>query len=528
MRKTYITTLTFSAARHFKPGLKCLICLFLSFGFCCLFSLPAYANNIKVSDVSLQNLDSTAGTVDIKFDVSWDNSFTRTDANGNAYFDRAWVFVKYQIGGTGAWYHATLVSGASLGSYSTSTAIGITSDGKGAFCRPGLNQTLRWSFPYGTSMDTIRVRVFAIEMVYIPQGSFVLGSGGTESGSFTDGSWVSGATIPFTISSENALSIAASAGSLWGTSTSGNNTIGDAGTLPAAFPKGYGGFYVMKYEVSQGQYRDFLNTLTYAQQATRTANAPSSAAGTGALINPTTYRNAIKIKTSGVSSTTPAVYGCDLGGNGTYDESDDGEWIACNYLSWADLMAYADWAGLRPMTELEFEKASRGPARSGSPTANEYAWGNTTVDYFSDLSYAGTSSEAIGPTRPNANCNYSSASPDGPVRCGMFATSSSSRTTAGASYYGLMEMSGNLWERCVTIGNATGRAFTGLHGNGTLDSSGNADVTNWPGTGATGSGYRGGSWSYDTSLARVSDRSYAAVTASPRYSSYGGRFARTP
>jgi len=504
MRKTYLITLTVLAMLVFAP--------------------QAQANNIKVSDVSLQNLDSTAGTVDIKFDVSWDNSFTRTDSNGNAYFDRAWVFVKYQIGGTGAWYHATLVSGASLGSYSTSTAIGITSDGKGAFCRPGLNQTLRWSFPYGTSMDTIRVRVFAIEMVYIPQGSFVLGSGGSEYAHFYA---YPTTTDTYTVSSEDAITVGTTAGNLYYdyyNAYSGDQT----GPVPAAFPKGYGGFYVMKYEVSQGQYRDFLNTLTYTQQATRTANAPSSAAGTGALINPTTYRNAVKIKTSGVSSTTPAVYGCDLGGNGTYDESDDGEWIACNYLSWADLMAYADWAGLRPMTELEFEKASRGPARSGSPTANEYAWGNTTVDYFSDLSNAGTSSEAIGPTRPNANCNYSSASPDGPVRCGMFATSSSGRTTAGASYYGLMEMSGNLWERCVTIGNATGRAFTGLHGNGTLDSSGNADVTNWPGTGATGSGYRGGNWLNVASYARVSDRNNAANTGSGRYYNDGGRFARTP
>jgi formylglycine-generating enzyme required for sulfatase activity len=528
MRKTYITTLTFSAARHFKSGLKCLICLFLSFGFYCLFSLPAYANNIKVSDVSLQNLDSTAGTVDIKFDVSWDNSFTRTDSNGNAYFDRAWVFVKYQIGGTGAWYHATLVSGASLGSYSTSTAIGITSDGKGAFCKAGPSQTLRWN--YGTTGDnvssssSVQVKVMAIEMVYIPQGSFVLGSGGSEYAHFYA---YPTTTDTYTVSSEDAITVGTTAGNLYYdyyNAYSGDQT----GPVPAAFPKGYGGFYVMKYEVSQGQYRDFLNTLTYTQQATRTANAPSSAAGTGALINPTTYRNAVKIKTSGVSSTTPAVYGCDLGGNGTYDESDDGEWIACNYLSWADLMAYADWAGLRPMTELEFEKASRGPARSGSPTANEYAWGNTTVDYFSDLSNAGTSSEAIGPTRPNANCNYSSASPDGPVRCGMFATSSSGRTTAGASYYGLMEMSGNLWERCVTIGNATGRAFTGLHGNGTLDSSGNADVTNWPGTGATGGGYRGGNWDNAPSNARVSDRYLAAYTSSYRSYVSGGRFARTP
>jgi formylglycine-generating enzyme required for sulfatase activity len=494
-----------------------------------VFAPQAQANNIKVSDVSLQNLDSIAGTVDIKFDVSWDNSFTRTDSNGQAYFDRAWVFVKYQIGGTGAWYHATLVSGASLGNYSASTAIGITSDGKGAFCRPGLNQALRWSFSYGMSMDTIRVRVFAIEMVYIPQGSFVLGSGGSEYAHFYA---YPTTTDTYTVSSEDAITVGTTAGNLYYdyyNAYSGDQT----GPVPAAFPKGYGGFYCMKYEVSQGQYRDFLNTLTRTQQNTRTGT--SLASGTTSVTNiyvmsntaTVSYRNGIRCDAT-IPSSDPITFYCDLNANGTPNESDDGEWIACNWLSWADLMAYADWAGLRPMTELELEKASRGPARTGSPTANEYAWGNTTVDYFSDLSNTGTSSEAIGQTRPNANCNYSSASPDGPVRCGMFATSSSSRTTAGASYYGVMELSGNLWERPVTIGNATGRLFTGLHGNGTLNTTGDADVTNWPGTGATGSGFRGGNWPYVTSFARVSDRYNAADTVSYRSYDCGGRFARTP
>ena len=30
------------------------------------------------------------------------------------------------------------------------------------------------------------------------------------------------------------------------------------------------------------------------------------------------------------------------------------------YISWPDLLAYADWAALRPITELEYEKAARG------------------------------------------------------------------------------------------------------------------------------------------------------------------------
>jgi hypothetical protein len=57
-----------------------------------------------------------------------------------------------------------------------------------------------------------------------------------------------------------------------------------------------------------------------------------------------------------------------------------------------------------------------------------------------------------------------------------------------------MGLGGNVTERPVTVGNSTGRAFTGLHGDGVISDSGYADVTNWPGSGATGSGVRGGAW----------------------------------
>ncbi len=43
-----------------------------------------------------------------------------------------------------------------------------------------------------------------------------------------------------------------------------------ARSLPAAFPKGYAAFYIMKYEISQEQYVGFLNKLTQTQQTART------------------------------------------------------------------------------------------------------------------------------------------------------------------------------------------------------------------------------------------------------------------
>ena len=136
------------------------------------------------------------------------------------------------------------------------------SDGFGTFT---LNDVqLRWE--YGSdgvgSSDLVEVKVFAIEMVYVAQGSFVLGSGRRENRSFTDGSFRntgSNNTTPFTISSEDQLRIDSSAGNLWAR-YAGNpptNSIGDTGYLPAAYPKGYDAFYCMKYELTQSQYRDF-------------------------------------------------------------------------------------------------------------------------------------------------------------------------------------------------------------------------------------------------------------------------------
>jgi formylglycine-generating enzyme required for sulfatase activity len=89
-----------------------------------------------------------------------------------------------------------------------------------------------------------------------------------------------------------------------------------------------------------------------------------------------------------------------------------------------------------------------------------------------------------------------------------------------------MELSGNLWERPVTIANATGRALTGTHGDGVLASSGDANAASWPSTDADGAGWRGGSWNNDTDYMQVSDRSDAGGSDSGRYFDNGFRAVR--
>ena len=511
----------------------------------------ATANDVNVYDVTLQNLQGSGAstTVDVKFSVSQKNAFPSglTDGNSAAYYDRVWIFVKYfnstDWAADTAWKHATLVAGGTMSAYSGGTVgVGLAGNNAsnaspylGAFVKPGANQIVRWNIGAATdetssinTAKTYKVRVFAIEMVLVPTGAFWVGSGGTESGSFTDGSWTSGATIPVKITSEDAITIGQSPGNLWGTSTSGNNSIGGAGTLPAAFPKGYNAFYIMKYEISQKQYCDFLNTLAREQQKNRIwtniANNATSVTNIYVMANKPdttlTYRTNIVCPAT-ITANVPITF------------STITPHRAANFLCWADLCAYADWAGLRPMTELEFEKACRGrksatDTAAANVVANEWAWGNTNL-YSAGaytLSNDGTSQEAIA-SQPTGtgNCHNGDHSLSGPLRCGIFATSATSRQEAGASYYGVMELSGNEYERCVSVGEATkGRAFTGTHGDGLLTTTtnyeGNATNTDWPGidttpakgvttNDATGSGFRGGSWYVGSSSCYVSMRNNA-------------------
>ncbi|MBU3744170.1 MAG: hypothetical protein FGM61_06410, partial [Sediminibacterium sp.] len=155
---------------------------------CCKCSL--FANNIVVSSISLTGRNTSTQSVRVQFNLSWDNSWRTTSAPFN--WDAAWVFVKYKIGTTGDWKHATLATAGhtipSIASTTQNDAAGIfiyrSGVGTGTFNPTAIQ--LIWNYGSdGVSNDAkITVRVYAMEMVYHPPGGFQVGSGAINNGEF--------------------------------------------------------------------------------------------------------------------------------------------------------------------------------------------------------------------------------------------------------------------------------------------------------------------------------------------------------
>lgn len=527
-----------------------------------------WSNNIAVSTVSTFGQVPLSDYTFVEFDLNWDNSW-RT-SSGPSNWDAAWVFVKYKIeGGTGCtagdWQHATLsttdIDHSVTTDNGTTDAISAATDGTGVFLYRSADGTgsinwdevrLRWNYGTDGLADAceVTVKIFAIEMVYVPQSNFFLGSGGTAIGEFeaaTSGS-------PLLITSDGSLTLGGGgAGSLGNNNATGQASGGDdfndvsSQTLPIAYPLGFDAFYCMKYEITNQQYAEFLNTLTSTQQAIR---ASTTTAGNfhGDSATPLT-RSGLKCRIA-PSGGVAGNYGCDLDDDETYNETTtDGLNIALGRISWPDLVGYLDWSGLRPFTETELEKASRG---NQLPVPDEYAWGTASrhASVYTALSNSGADNEL--PNAPSAsatagNVVSSSTHSSGPLRVGIFATASSTRVIAGATYYGIMEITGNVWEDAVSLGAVAGRSYTGLHGNGSLNISGHADVDFWPGingnntqtsvnavyggttgvTGRAGAGFHAGTFNSNDWL-RVCNRQYTYWTGlTGRDQRNGGRGVRT-
>jgi len=468
-----------------------LLCMLL------LLGIPSvHANFINVQNTTLTGQNTSTGSIQVQFDLSWENSW-RDSIN----YDGAWVFIKYRIG-TGVWQHAhlnnvnfTLGTGTSHAirvapltstNIRTGAMIHRNTGGFGNFNASGIE--LQWLYGSQSVSDAealaAQLRVFAIEMVYIPDGNFFVGDGLTVRGHFHNGSQpiqITGTdySLPFFFNASTAMTHRVHGQD--GLDINGNLVMSAWPTDNPDYPTGWNHFWIQKYEISQGQYVDFLNTLTYVQQTARVVSATNvvnSNAQSGTTTDPNRYT--IRVGTAGVNSSVPRVY---------ITVRPD---RANNFMSWPDGAAYSDWAGLRPLSELEYEKATRGYLNAVS---GEYAWGNTSAVSGTTISGTENGTETI----TTLNANYSQASvtksggdgSTGPLRVGIHATNASNRTQAGASYFGVMDMTGNLSERYVNCQHTQGRTYRGYsdlyHGDGLLASTGMADVPYWTGNAAIGS-----------------------------------------
>jgi formylglycine-generating enzyme required for sulfatase activity len=466
-----------------------------------VLSFNGFSNNVRIANA----IRTGVGRDLIQFDLSWDNSWMVTGVPCN--HDAVWVFIKFRPCTGGDWQHAllsttmtdhTFAAGVTYakpilttdrwgnaGNFNNGVMVRRNSVGTGNIANQTISlrvvgSTLGVILDPATEYD---IKVFAIEMVQILQGNFQAGDGASTYAVYNP---TLGSSSTVNIASENAINI-------------NNNVWSYIVPVPADFPKGFSEFYIMKYEITHGQYCDFLNSVSGAASVSRYYNIAS--------------------------------YMHDLQFSGVYYSNSNDRPI--NYLSAQDVFAYLDWAALRPITELEFEKACRGPLGG----VQEYAWGTTTIIHPAAMTGANAGVEYS--TTLNANAAYNNtiivggqfgAGNRGPVAAGCYARdTTTTRATTGASYYGVMELSGNVAELTIRINrtnSTTPSNYTGLWGDGHLDPAGLHDVINWP-YAPDYIMYRGGGFPNGPTYMRISDRNdYTNNNHTIRSYNYGGRGAR--
>ncbi|MBK9412221.1 MAG: hypothetical protein IPN61_02160 [Bacteroidetes bacterium] len=289
---------------------------------------------------------------------------------------------------------------------------------------------LQWNYGASglTSVTGLEVRVFAVEMVYVPEGDFNVAKGfyvapsqccggGSMNGSFN----APGSNFPV-INQRLTPSLTYSDGTsatLRIKGDAGVDTNNDGVIDNTTYPTGYRPFYCYKYELTEQQYADFLNTLTTAQ-----------------------------ISTLGIAGTSITLT------NGQYFSSTPNK--ACGNSNATKLFAFADWSGLRPISILEFNKASYGPIQ---PILH-----NNPYNIF----YAAWNSSEIPNNFGGGTSNLRDV--------GFSANSTTTRGQAGASYYGIMDLTGNATEPVVKMNDYS---FSNVNGNGLLQPSGVTDISTW-------------------------------------------------
>jgi len=380
--------------------------------------------NVQIENVTLAARD--AQTAIVTFDISWPNSW-RDKTN----HDAAWVFFKFQTDKKTGWRHARLAADKVLNPKGYTQAKGGTllefivprgndgftgmfvrraAAGKGDLSASGVTAVLdlKGNKDLPKDLKSVSIQPFGIQMAYVAEGAFHLGSGGAELNGFykyTDGSQ---ALLPYQVTGAGAIPTGRRKDRLWVRMRKGAMPA-DGGEIPAPFPNGYAAFYCMKYAITYVQYAGFLSTLT-AKEAKVRCPAPRRYGG-GIVRSGQPPNITYSGREGGGRNAGPGAHG----------------------LSWADGAAFAAWAGLRPITELEVEKAVRGPRKPAPDEVGSSYWRVGGFDKWDWHAFKGESHS----------------------------------------------------ERTVTVGNTAGRKFAGTHGRGTT-----ALPADWPQDDAVGAGLR--------------------------------------
>lgn len=440
---------------------------------------------------------SGTASADVFVQVSWENHW-KTDINNDA----AWVFIKERRNATD--YAHIKIKSVECAAQTTNCI--VATNGAGFILEPNLNSIgninlqarVTFDLPKGESLPVSSLVSYAIEMVRIPAGEFELGDTASL-GTFYRGNDINQTytvtDMPISIGSRgdklNSKRVrlrqdGISYPFLWDNPHE---------TLPYTYPTGYMPFYIMKYELNQGDYVDFLNTLPRADARTKL---------------PTSYM---------LSRTGRYGFNIHESRTGFFTRSPN---IPIGWVSWMDILAYLDWSGMRPMTELEYEKAARG---SRKPVPKGFPWGTATAETIS----GSVSNTGIEILRQGGNANFNGAV-GAVVSQGINEETIrqqflDNRSTSGVSYYYVFELAGSLEEPVITLGTRLGRAYTAEHGDGTIESAQhNVDSWGYHENIYSGSrGFRGGSFLSNDTQITISYRGKATYSDSERRPSYGIR-----
>jgi formylglycine-generating enzyme required for sulfatase activity len=182
-----------------------------------------------------------------------------------------------------------------------------------------------------------------------------------------------------------------------------------------SYPATVADFYLDKYEITVGRFRQFVNAGMGTQ-----ASPPGLGAGVHPLIEGSGWKLAWNASLPATTDALKTALKCDPTYQTWTDTADGGnENRPQNCMSWYEAFAFCAWDGGRLATEAEWNYAA-----AGGSEQREYPWG-------SGIDYTKASYECMG---------------DGNTACALTDLIVVGSKPAGNGKWGHADLAGNVWE----------------------------------------------------------------------------------